>query len=555
MIPDDYATYSADPNDNAAMAAELEALFRETQQVAPLSEIENKAIQEHQITGDPLCIIAQKYNLDLRNKDWWGTPKDFNDDIHQEIVDLIGTYRNPLVDMAKAVAMNVQFPINTTFLHVLGAVSSATIRRFAYKSRYGAMKHCGLYTLGAQPPSTGKSPTNKYIVDPIKKYIDQDNERNEPVRMLLADEVERLEKEFKKSKIQNEKKNLAERIIAKKRELLLNQEYVWGTTDTTAEALEESAASQNGRFAIVSDEAEAVSVVLGLNYNPNGLANMGFVLKGFDGGEQLTLRVGRKGYRGTVVGSVAVMAQESTVTNILRAGREGGGSRGICERFLILSEPNIIHKKNYRQVSNIPDFIQSNYNQMIAAIINTQNDVSLVFSDEAIEFVIQILEGLHVHIVDGGKYANELMRGIIGKAETQIYKIAATLHIAKEWAPPSFTKREVIQVAEVAAAAQIYVQLVRSFVDVAADEGVAGKTLELRVIAKRLKSIVNDGKKPRQIIKLADFTDSIKNTLPFSNIRGLRKYIKNLIPDMQQASLVVLDEKEGNLFINPHFKD
>lgn len=549
----EFYLHKNDTNDNAAMAAELESLFQSVD-MAPRSEIESKAMDEQQITGEPLSIIAHKYNLDLRDARWWSAPLDLNDDINQGKMDLIGAYKNPLCDMAKAVALNVQFPFNTTFLHILGVVSSATIRHFSYKSRYGSLKHCGLYTLGAQPPSTGKSPTNKYIVDAIKHYTDIDNEKNAPMRMLIADEVERLEKEFKKSKIANEKKHLAERIIAKKKELILISEYTWGTTDATAEAIEECAAKQGGRFSIVSDEAEALSVVFGLNYGSTGLANLGFVLKGFDGGDQLTLRVGRQGYKGTVVGSVAVLAQESTVSKVLSAGRDGGGSRGICERFLILSEPNIIHQKDHRKISKIPDHIERSYAEMIAAIVNTRIDTSLTFSDEALEFVVTILEGLQVHIIDGGKYANELMRGVIGKAETQIYKIASVLHIAKEWSPP-FNKRTEVQVAEVSAASQIYVQLMRSFVDTAQDEGVAGQVLELRVIAKKFKAILSDAKKPRQIIKYSDFADNLKNTLPFTNVKGLRKYMRNLIPQIQMSSFAIYDEKTSSFFINPKLKD
>ena len=35
------------------------------------------------------------------------------------------------------------------------------------------------------------------------------------------------------------------------------------------------------------------------------------------------------------------------------------------------------------------------------------------------------------------------MRGVIGKAETQICKIAATLHIAKEWSPKGKKNHEI----------------------------------------------------------------------------------------------------------------
>lgn len=538
--------------DDLAFANEIDELLESVRPPLPIVEIEQKTIEAHQITGEPLSVCAFRYGLPINDKKWWKDPDDIHDDQESVKIDLIGKYKNPIVDMSRAVAKSVQFPLNTTFLHIVGVMSSTTIRKFTYRSRYGAPKHCGLYTLGAQPPSTGKSPTNKLLVDPIKHYVDAENEKNEPLRMLLEDEIKRLEKEFDKCKVLGERRDIAEKIIDKRKDLLELSEYTWGITDGTAEGIEESAAKQHGRFSIVSDEAEAVSVVFGL-YN-KGEANLGFVLKGFDGGDQLTLRIGRKGYKGTVIGAVAVLAQESTVTKVLGAGREGGGSRGICERFLIISEPNIIHEKNHRVFVPVPSDVEKTYLDTVAAIVNQQFDVCVYFSDAAIDFIITILEGLQVHISDGGKYANELMRGVIGKAETQICKIAATLHIAKEWSPKGKKNHE-ISVDEVAAAANMYIQIIKSFVGVAANEGVAGKELELQVAAKRLKAIINNPKKPRLQIKYADFADSLRNTAPFSSVSGLRKYVLGLIPDLQKSCFIVFDEEKKIIFINPKLKD
>ena len=543
--------YRADEND-MPYADEIDQLLLSVAPPAPQAEIEQKAIDAHMVTGELLAVCAFRYGLSLNDKRWWKEPDDLNDDVQNGKFDLIGKYNSPIVDMSRAVAKSVQFPLNTTFLHIIGVVSSITIRRFTYKSRFGSPKHCGLYTLGAQPPSTGKSPTNKHFVDPIKHYVDADNEKNEPLRMILDDEIKRLEKEFEKCKVAGERRDIAEKIIDKRKTLLTLSEYTWGITDGTAEGIEECAAKQHGRFSIVSDEAEAVSVVFGL-YN-KGDANLGFVLKGFDGGDQLTLRVGRNGYRGTVIGSVAVLAQESTVTKVLSAGRDGAGSRGICERFLIISEPNIIHEKNHRQFVAIPEDVEKTYIDMVAAIVNQQFDVIVHFSDEALEFLITIIEGLQKHMADGGKYANELMRGIIGKAEAQICKIASTLHIAKEWSRKG-TKLHEIGVLEVSAAANIYVQLIKSFVSVAEGEGVAGKTLEMRVAEKRLRTIINDTKKPRSQVKYPAFADSLRNTAPFSTVRGHRKYIRALMPDLQDAGFIVYDEANDIIFINPKLRD
>jgi len=542
--------YRSDEDDNMGF---IDELLLSVEPPKPVIEIEQKAIDAHQVTGESLAVCAFRYGLNIGDKKWWRDPEDLNDDVHTGKFDLIGKYKSPLVDMAKSVAQAVQFPINTTFLHIVGVMSSITIRRFNYKSRFGGQNHCGLYTLGAQPPSTGKSPTNKHMVAPIKHYVDADNERNEPLRMILDTEIKELEKEFERCKVKGERRDIADKIIDRRKNLLLLSEYTWGVTDGTAEGIEEDAAKQQGRFSIVSDEAEAVSVVFGLIYG-KGDSNLGFILKGFDGGDQLTLRVGRKGYRGTVIGCVAVLAQESTVSTILSAGRDAGKSRGLCERFLILSEPNIIHEKNHRLFRPVPPTIEKTYVDTVASIVNQQFDVNLYFDAEALEFLVTIIEGLQVHIADGGKYANELMRGVIGKAEAQICKIASTLHIAKEWSP-SGNKSLEIGVNEVSAAANMYMQIIKSFVGVAEGEGIAGKKLELRVAANRLKAILIDSKKPRQQIKYPEFSDSLKNTAPFSSVRGLRKYLRGLMPDLQEAGFIVYDKEKDFIYINPKLRD
>jgi len=546
-----YETQGKDENNQ--FAHELEQLLAQSNGV-DLDAASTKAIEEHHATGLPLAVCAFKYGLPLQDPRWWGECDDLNEDFYDHRIDLIGGYQNPLVDMAKAVAAAIQFPLNTTFLHAVGVLSTTTINRFRYKSRYSSYKHAGLFTMAAQPPSTGKSPTNGHLTNPIIRAVDELNEKNKPMRMILAVEIDGLEKDLKSTAKKNGRREIAETIIDKKKNLELVNAYEWGVTDATAEALEDCSSKQRGRFSIVSDEAEAVSVVFGLNYS-NGTANLGFMLKGFDGGNQKTLRMGRQGYSGEVFGSVAVLAQESTVATILRTGRSDAGSRGMCERFLLLNEPNIIHEKDHRNYQSIPYEVEKNYKHMIGEIINTEIDTVLEFSEDSIEYVIQFLEGMQKHISDGGKFANELMRGVIGKSDTQIYKIATTLHIAKEWSIGG-SKSLIIQIKETEAAVKMYLQLIKSFMDVAETEGIAGQTLEMRVAAKRLSAIISDQRKPRTCIKHPDFSDGLKNTSPFSKVRGIRKHLKtNLLPAMQSAGYIVFDEKNLMIYINPKLKE
>jgi hypothetical protein len=108
---------------------------------------------------------------------------------------------------------------------------------------------------------------------------------------------------------------------------------------------------------------------------------------------------------------------------------------------------------------------------------------------------------------------------------------------------------------EVAAAANIYVQLIKSFVNVAEDEGIAGKKLEMRVAEKRLTAIISDTKKPRSQISYPKFADSLRNTAPFSTVRGHRTYIRPLMKDLQDSGFIVYDKEKDFIYINPKLKD
>lgn len=541
-----------DPEYANSLLAEIDSRIELNEDTAQ-NDRELKAVQEYQITGVPLAVCAFKYKLPLDRPRWWNEPVDLNDDTYTDNVDLIAKYKNPLCDMAHEIAKCVQFPVNTAFLHGLGVVSSAMLKSFSYR-RYGKDKPTGLYTVAAQPPSSGKSPVNDAWADPIIERIDIINQENAPQGMVLKMKLENLERNIKKIKSVGEQKYMADEILKVKADLLKYNTYRYGLTDATPEALEEVAAKQDGRFTIVSDEGEGVSVVFGDNYSDNN-PNLGAVLKGWDAGYQNTARIGRPGYSGRMIGAVNVLAQESTVKKILQVGRSDAGSRGICERFLILSEPNILHKVDYSKKKPLPVAINDAYKAFIRNITATNGQVAFGLTTEAERYMGDILAGLRPHMADGGKFSTELMRGVIGKAEAQIMKIASVLHCGKEWWPGGSFQTS-IQLDTMEHAAHVYIQLIKCFMIAAENEGIEGKNPEMQVASRKLKDIINNPKKSRQAIKYADFSDSLRNTKPFSLMKGLRKHVRNsLLPNLQAHNYVVFDELENIVYINPKLRD
>ena len=515
---------------------------------------EDEAIhQEHIVTGTPLQLIAHKHGRNLNEAKYWGDPVDINDDHGQERVNLIQGYENPFIEYARALAAGVQFPANTAFLHGLGVLSAAMIKNFTYE-RFGTRKHPGLYVVGAQPPSSGKSPTNDKFTDIVSIKIRERNEKNAPYLMTARQELQDMEARLNSKKTPPaEKLAVAKEIQEQHEKIAMYEPYTFAITDTTPEALEQCAARQNGMFTIISDEMEGVSVLFGNNYGDKA-PNLGVVLKGFDGGYQNSLRVGRPGYCGRLFGGVAVLAQESTVRSILNAGRAGGGSRGVCERFLIIHEPNMLHLRDPRKNMDIPAPVRTGYMQLIDNILDAP-ETTLTMSAAANDFLMDMLLGFRDKMADGGKFSSELMRSVVGKADAQMCKLASVLHVAREWWPCG-TKSTEIQLYDFQHAASMYVQLTRSFYTAAESEGIDGMLPQIRVAARKLSYIISDTKKPRNRIKVSDFSDSLRGTKPFSEMKNLRKNMRdNVVPELEQKGFIVFDFDTGTMIINPRLKD
>lgn len=548
------------PHDDAyyeSLMAEIDADIDVELRAKTDSETD-EVLQMHYVTGRPLAECALKAGKSLNDRKWWVAPQDLNDDSqYNNRVDFIGTvgnrrepYDNPLTRMAMTAAACVQFPVNTAMLHLCGVFSAALIRRFHYLRFGGEKKPPGLYTICAQPPSAGKSPINSYFVSPIRRAIAEENDRNEPMRMLIANELQKLEHELAKKP----SREVAERIADKRRELESVRKYDFGYTDVTPEALEESASKQDGRFSIVSDEAEGVTVLVGLNYS-NGNGNLGLVLGGFDGGTQKSGRIGRQGIDSRLVGAVAVMSQESTVAAILRTGRDENGSRGVCERFWLLDEPNIIGERDAHKYTPIDHAIYDEYKSLINAICSQASDVAITISTEADNFLKDYQNAILPFIRDGGKYNDELMRGVIGKATTQICKMATVLHCAREWSP-SGRRSTVIELRDVQQASDMYTQMLKCFASSAEDQNVAGEKIEMRACEYKLKQIITAKDSPKSQISFADFCNGLTRIKPFINQRkGHRKYCETkLIPLMVESGHIVYDSERKVIFINPFLR-
>lgn len=503
----------------------------------------------------PLQCVAYKRGKPMQDPKWWTVPNDLGGDQDDTKIDLIKNYQNPLVDMARAVSGAIQFPLNTAFLHGCGTFSAALIRKFKFM-RYGEKQHIGLYTIAAQPPSSGKTAVNKKFLGPIKSLIEENNKKSAPQLLVAQMQLNKFESELNKNIEGAAAQEAAQKVIDARERVDYLSPYILGATNATPEGLEMCAAKQRGIFSIITDEAEGATVVFGDAYSKGGSSpSLDIILHGWDGGMQLTLRAGRPGYMGELYGAVAVLAQEGTIPMILSAGRTAAGtSRGAAERFWLLMEPNIMHLRNEKNAKPIDGWVTEQYQKLCANVVNEQFDQVLEFSAESVAYLMDISEGFQPQMADGKRYGDDFMRSVVGKHQIQICKMASVLHVAKEWAPTG-NRSTTIQKPEVMQASYMYTQMLKIFMGAVEANGLGGDMPAVIDGAKKLAEFVKDRYEPTSEITLQKFRDSVRGRSVFKKHKKLQNYIEtSVLPELEKNGYIVYDRDKKVIFINPRVR-
>lgn len=520
------------------------------------TDMVNDIIERAHIKGVVPAAIALEMGMPIVTSTvWWRepTPIEENDSEYRGL-NLMGRTSNILTEFSKSIAKTMQFRVDSVYLHGLGVVSSAMIRNFRYL-RFGIPKPPGLYTIASQPSGAGKSGVNNYLVAPVRRSVTDYNKTNKPKREEVKIRLEeKIKNRARKGASPNERVALGDDIARIEEELKAVQEYVYGVSDATPEALEEKCVSVNdGIFTVVSDEAEAVTVLIGANYS-DGNANLGVMLSGWEGGHQHSLRVGRAGYRGDIFGAIAVLAQKSVIDAILSAGRQNaGGSRGAAERFLAISEPDNFDNMDAHSYTPIDESLRDTYKQTIHNIFYQEN-INLEFCQQGTHELNTVKARLIGMVKTGGRYNDLFMQSVAIKGDVQVAKLACVLHALENWCPGG-ARSKVISVDSIRQAEHTFLQCLKSF-EIAADEqGVAGKKTEINALIKKFKSMANDKRYSNKPVKSANFCDNIKGNVPFKGKANVISVIKSLLPDLEKLNYIVYDKPNELIYINPMLRD
>lgn len=498
-----------------------------------------------------LLIAREDLSLNLSEKRWWLAPHSTNEkSSFVKDLNLFGQTNSPVVDMAKAIAASVQFPENTSYMHALGVIASLAVRNF--KICYWSINNhipCNLYVVTSQPPSTGKSSINSGLTSYARELISEKNKENRPLASLLRVKIDKKQKEAEKIENQHELEHVISEIKKLEDQYSLVSEYRYGFNDITPEAAEEKASSQGGVITIVSAESYGVKTVLGDLYQ-NGTPNQNFFLCGWDGEPVSSARITRTGYNGNAYISIAVLAQDKTFDSILAsAGKDSGG---VSERFLMVREPSMMGNRKSKDRIPVPFSVEQEYNQLIKNILN-EKQIYLTVQDKALKEIEKIKDWYDDQCKIGGKYSSDMMMGIVGKADKQIHKIAAILHIAKAWSSKGDKSTE-INVIEVMQAFLIFKDCVKIYEAIADNRGVEGENTNIIAATEQIKKIINSNQ-PKFSIKLSNLRDRIKNLKEFKR-ENFTHFLKvKLIPQLEDMHYIAYNKTTDIIHINPILKD
>lgn len=491
----------------------------------------------------------KKQNADrvkqLKFESLWQDPLDF-ETAEDRILDIkvVDHDRTDILTMAAiAISKQVQFPVNTAFMHGLGIIATAMTKSFHYEY-FGNESPVNLYVVTSQPPSTGKSGINNFFVGPVRIAFGDFNKSQQAKRNKIEASLKDIKKELKETSNERETDALLSEMGVQTEKLDETPIYRYSVSNTTPEALEQIAFTQTGFWNVISDEAGAINVLLGNMYSEGTLTNADIVLQSWDGDWLSSSRITRKAGEGYVRGSISVVAQDETISTILQAGSRGNG---ISERFLLLRENNKLGERDHNKFEPVPSSVKVDYAMLVNELVFAEKTV-FKFSQGARDLIRINKIKIEPHLCDGGIYSNNLLRGVVGKMDKQVMKMSCVLHVASKW--KGKVQPIVIEEDTVKWAIKMYKELIKLYIDAADSNGFIGEVSEIKAIKEQFIKFLQ---KDKQSVTYSELKDYVKNKSVFKGRARLASYIKDKLL-MRLLELKFCTLVEDKIIINPKLK-
>jgi replicative DNA helicase len=363
---------------------------------------------------------------------------------------LPGTLRTPpipatllptwLGEMAHAVAESTQTPPALAVMSSLAVLATVLQRRFEV-APYGDgyTEPLALWTLSASPSGTRKSAVMGAMLGPLVYWekLLRDRMRGaiakvKAQRAVANKRIERLQQDGAKAKDASERAAITAEIEREETDMpdeIRAPRLFSG--DTTAERLQAMLVEHGEAFAVHSDEAGIIAIMLGL-YN-GGNANMDVFLQGHAGSPLRVDRAGRSAHVDKPALSFGLLVQPGVLSDVASSRRTRDS--GLLARFLYAMPISTVGTRDVRRHTPIPHAVKDEYERRLFGLLEgvpgeVQAPKVLPLSDQAREIWLDMAEGIERQQGDGGRY--ESISDWTSKLPGAVARVAALLELAEK---------------------------------------------------------------------------------------------------------------------------
>jgi hypothetical protein len=392
--------------------------------------------------------------------------------------------------MAHYFAEETNMPESTLILVGLGIFSGFTCRKWNCAYPNGETAPICLYVAAEQDTSNGKSRVVDAFQKPFIDIIEKEIEKIEAIILIKQKELNELleteidlEKEDKQ-RFKIKTKALKEE-LEKLKEKIIKANHIIPKTNTTPQALEESLNHTNGFFIAAADEQSLIDTLI----SGKGKQSNEILLKGRNAERIQSLRISRDGYSGKVTGSFICFAQTGSIDKIIKAS----GESGLRERFLMISEPEIMNKDHLKEIP-YPSELFTEYAKkfdcfkilieklLIKELSNNNKLITLKIFDKGWRAINEFNNELEGLILPNENFSYKMLKGMAKKSNSQIMSIASNLHLLESVELPLLEGDHYIEDRFVYAAIEIMRALLYSTRDYLERNSIIGNKDELRSI-------------------------------------------------------------------------
>lgn len=512
----------------------------------------------------------------LPNMDLWPEPmldkntQKFNGDITRCVQDI------PMVEFARQVGKQFQFPPSSSLLLMLGVLGSITARAINTRPfNNDSERPLNSYVVVGAASSSGKTPTMKYFrrnISTMARMIERDKQKK---RMMIEMKISDAHTELKMIKKANPDSNpndipaykqVKEDLTELYDQLEEQTETVWNMAEFNLQVLASTARKQFGYIPVVSDENESLLFLTGAKAG----IETSIMRKAFDG-DPFTYGKQDDGKKSGIieleepVAGVCIAGQENILDLLIRESlKESEESNGFIERFWAIIEQGSAGYKAEMEVGGPPDpELCGKWKQIIRNVINIKIDMDRetgMVNRKVLDFDKNGKELIFEHYLKydrlrrpGEVFCEQPITGFVGKSSAHISNIAGLLHIMKEWNIDGRTNdlSYMVSYETIEQATKLFAQLTGAMKTMLEAKGVIGGHVRSNKVQDGISSLVT--KKRKRMFTNSEIQQSIGGLNFFRKGTQLKsaELFDSIYPALEQKGVICVVGKK--VYVNPNF--